>query len=95
MYSSVQTRLHRRGLGKRCVLNVSRTVVDGVLREYSDHAEVYFLNITASAPELTRRLLGRGRNPVKSRTALYICRVNFHRNYTGVRGNDFTALWHG
>eukprot|EP01051_Picozoa_sp_SAG22_P005336 SAG22_NODE_314_length_12607_cov_177.638311_3_plen_574_part_00 len=47
--------------GSTCVLNVSRTIVDEVRRDYSDRADVSFLNITASAPVLTARLQGRGR----------------------------------
>ena len=51
--------------GKRCVLNVSRTVVKQVLDTYSARADVYFLNITASAAVLQSRLEARGRESKK------------------------------
>lgn len=51
--------------GKRCVLNVSRTVVEEARKKYgattSFQSEVYFLNITASDAALIERLLARGR----------------------------------
>jgi len=47
---------------KRCVLNVSRSIVDDCISKYGgESCEVYFLNITASQEELTKRLIGRGR----------------------------------
>jgi len=49
---------------RRCVLNVSRTVIDECAAKYeTDAVEVYFLNITASSEELARRLVARAREP--------------------------------
>lgn len=51
--------------GKRCVLNVSRSVVEEARTTYGTNStfqsEVYFLNITASDSVLIERLLARGR----------------------------------
>eukprot|EP01047_Picozoa_sp_COSAG01_P055016 COSAG01_NODE_6079_length_3864_cov_7.298008_1_plen_427_part_00 len=51
-------------LGRRVVLNVSRSIVEQCLARYASQAcEVYFLNISASPETLTQRLLRRGREP--------------------------------
>jgi phosphonate metabolism protein PhnN/1,5-bisphosphokinase (PRPP-forming) len=52
-------------LGQRCVLNVSRSVIQQTRDTYGSIADVYFLNITASEASLRTRLLGRGRESVE------------------------------
>ena len=58
-----------RGLAdrKRLVLNVSRTVVDRVIKEYSvgRGVDVFCLHITCSDPTLISRLMARGREPLE------------------------------
>jgi ribose 1,5-bisphosphokinase len=48
-------------LGQRCVLNVSRSVIQQTRDTYGSIADVYFLNITATEASLRSRLLGRSR----------------------------------